>query len=460
MRLVPWGRAAAALVMVGAVAGRVRPVAAQQDTTAPSVDRRIRDLDQEIRILKRLRELEQDSLTAAAKDRPKLVADKTGFWLRSADGKFALHLGGYIQADSRTFLDDKVVPLTNTFLVRRARALIEGTVFKYFDFRLLPDWGGGTAVIQDGYIAARVSPAFRLQAGKFKGPVGLERLQSATDILFIERAFPTAIAPNRDLGFELTGDVADTVVHYDIGIFDGALDGASLDTDTGDNKDAEGRLLLTPFKHSTIAALKGLSVGVGGTIGNEHGSQAAPALSSYKTPGQNTFFSYRSDTSAVAAVANGRRWRVSPQAYWHLGPLGVLGEWIRSSQVVSRGATTATIGAKAWQAAGSFTLTGEDAGYRGVSPKKPVTTKGGFGAVELVARYSELKVDDDAFPTFANPARSARKAREWAFGVNWYPERRMKFAINYGQTSFDGGAAGGADREDENTLLTRFQVAF
>src|SRR5882724_6972291 len=194
--------------MVGAVAGRVRPVAAQQDTTAPSVDRRIRDLDQEIRILKRLRELEQDSLTAAAKDRPKLVADKTGFWLRSADGKFALHLGGYIQADSRTFLDDKVVPLTNTFLVRRARAVIEGTVFKHFDFRLLPDWGGGTAVIQDGYIAARVRPAFRLQAGKFKGPVGLERLQAATDILFIERAFPTAIAPNRDLGFELTGDVA------------------------------------------------------------------------------------------------------------------------------------------------------------------------------------------------------------------------------------------------------------
>ena len=159
------------------------------------------------------------------------------------------------------------------------------------------------------------------------------------------------------------------MVHYDIGIFDGVVDGASPDTDTGDDKDAEGRLYITPFMHSTIAALKGLSVGVGGTIGHEHGSQAAPALSSYKTPGQNTFFRYRSDTSAVSAVATGRRWRVSPQAYWHLGPLGVLGEWIRSSQVVSRGATTATIGAKAWQAAGSFTLTGEDASYRGVSPK-------------------------------------------------------------------------------------------
>jgi phosphate-selective porin OprO/OprP len=250
--------------------------------------------------------------------------------------------------------------------------------------------------------------------------VGLERLQSATDILFIERAFPTVIAPNRDLGFELTGDVADTLVHYDIGIFDGVVDGASLDTDAGDNKDFEGRLFLTPFKHSKVPAVAGLSIGVAGTIGNEHGTQAAPALPSYRTPGQNSFFSYRSDTTAVAAVANGRRWRISPQAYWHLGPLGLLGEWIRSSQEVSRGATTAKIGAKAWQAAGSFTLTGEDASYRGVSPKRPVTTKGGFGAIELVARYSELKVDDAAFPPSPirpEPPASQRSGRSGRTGT-------------------------------------------
>ena len=39
-----------------------------------------------------------------------------------------------------------------------------------------------------------------LTAGKFKVPVGLERLESATDIRFIERGFPTSLVPNRDLG--------------------------------------------------------------------------------------------------------------------------------------------------------------------------------------------------------------------------------------------------------------------
>ena len=43
-------------------------------------------------------------------------------------------------------------------------------------------------------------PWFAVTAGKFKVPVGLERLQSANDIRFVERAFPTSLLPNRDLG--------------------------------------------------------------------------------------------------------------------------------------------------------------------------------------------------------------------------------------------------------------------
>ena len=330
MRTVGWKRVMLAFTVAGGVlAGRARDARAQQDSTTPSVDERLKDLDQQIRILKRQRELERDSLEAAAKDRPKVSAGKDGFWLRSADGAFTLHVGGYIQADSRTFLDDNAVALNNAFLLRRIRPLFEGTVFKYFDFRILPDWGGGTAVIQDAYVVGRVSKEFQVKAGKFKGPVGLERLQSALDIAFVERAFPTALVPNRDLGFALTGDIGGAILHYDVGIFDGTIDGGSVDTDIGDNKDGEGRLYVTPFAGSGVEFVEGLSVGVGGAVGEEHGTPTASALTTYKTPGQNTFFSYRNDaTAAGSAVANGRRWRVSPQAYWHYGPVGLLGEWV------------------------------------------------------------------------------------------------------------------------------------
>ena len=63
-----------------------------------------------------------------------------------------------------------------------------------------------------------------LTAGKFKVPVGLERLQSATDIRFIERAFPTSLVPNRDLGLSFGGDAAGGVVNYSFGYFNGVSD--------------------------------------------------------------------------------------------------------------------------------------------------------------------------------------------------------------------------------------------
>jgi phosphate-selective porin OprO/OprP len=142
---------------------------AQQDSTArdTTLEQRVDRLDQQIRILQRLRELAQDSAAAAANDKPGVSAGKDGFSVKSADGRFQLRLRGYVQADGRFFLQDSAAPATSTLLVRRARPILEATVWKYFDLRLMPDFGGGTAVLQDGYIDARLNPALVLRAGKF-----------------------------------------------------------------------------------------------------------------------------------------------------------------------------------------------------------------------------------------------------------------------------------------------------
>jgi phosphate-selective porin OprO/OprP len=101
------------------------------------------------------------------------------------------------------------------------------------------------------------------------------------------------------------------------------------------------------------------------------------------------------------------------------------------------------------------------ASYKGVSPAKPFVTSGqGKGAVELAARRSRLDVDDETFPIYADPTRSVAKGDEWAVGVNWYLTRNVRIALNYDQTRYTGGAAGGADRDTEKVILTRFQVSF
>ena len=55
---------------------------------------------------------------------------------------------------------------------------------------------------------------------------------------------------------------------------------------------------------------------------------------------------------------------------------------------------------------------------------------------------------------------SASEVRAWTIGLNWYLNGNLKLVTNYTQASFDGGAAGGADREDEKAVFTRAQFSF
>jgi phosphate-selective porin OprO/OprP len=142
-----------------------------------------------------------------------------------------------------------------------------------------------------------------------------------------------------------------------------------------------------------------------------------------------------------------------------------MGEWVASEQELQLGANAATdttLRNTAWQLTGSWVLSGEDASYKGVvKPARPFALDGeGWGAFELVARVGELRIDPDAFPTYADPNLFARGSRAWGLGLSWYLNSNLKLAFNHGHASFDGGAPLGADREDEQTFSTRVQVAF
>jgi phosphate-selective porin OprO/OprP len=447
-----------------AITASASSLTAQQDTTradsVPSLEARVDALDQQVRILQRLRELAADSAAAAAKDRVTATANsKDGFSIKSADGKYAMRLKGLLQTDGRFFLSDDAIPTTNTFFLRRARPILEATVGKYLEFRVQPDFGQGTTVLFDAYSDVKVSPGFAVRVGKFKPPVGLERLQSAGDIVFAERSLATNLVPNRDVGLQVSGDISSGVFAWQAGIFNGVPDLGNGDGDVSDAKDFAGRVFLQPFK---LGSLAGLGVGIAGSTGIERGTTAAPALASYRTPGQQTFFRYSSSTTTPAnnVYANGRRSRLAPQAYFYSGPVGLLGEYTLSWQEVTRATSTAKLEHTAWQTTGSVFLTGEKSSFKSASPKKPFDPKAGtFGALELAARYSELSLDNATFPTFASLASSPSKAKAWAVGLNWYLARAVKVTLDYEHTTFTGGAVTG-DREAENAVITRVQHSF
>jgi phosphate-selective porin OprO/OprP len=139
-----------------------------------------------------------------------------------------------------------------------------------------------------------------------------------------------------------------------------------------------------------------------------------------------------------------------------------LAEYVIANHEVQKGRTHITFSNQSWQAAASYLITGELATYSGVSPLKPFDLKtGGWGAWEFAARHSELNIDDDSYTLgYVDPNTSASHAAQWDVGVNWYLNKGVKVAVNYGETNFDKGSTRSSDREKEKVFISRFQILF
>lgn len=456
-----------------AVYGSGSPMLA--DDTAETINllrQQIEQLDQKLRVLERKSELEREAGAEKAKTQPAVSIGASGIQVRSADSNFVFGIRGYVQADGRFGVGDSSGPYNDTFLMRRVRPIFEGSIYRKIDYRLMLDFGSGVTsttsndgFVQDAYVNMRFLPELQLQVGKMKEPVGLERLQSGANLLFVERGYPTALVPNRDVGVMLQGELARQRFNYQVGVFNGVSDGGSTDFETlDDGKSVAARIFAQPFLGSGIKPLEGLGLGVAGTYGQLDGP-----LRGYVSPGQKQVFNYRAGTGAAENVlGDGQQWRIAPQGYYYWGPFGLFEEYTVSSQEVRQaggGASAGTTGRlanTAWQVAGSWFLTGENNSWKAVTPIKPLnfSDTGGLGALELAARVQELNIDADAFPVFANPAVSIDNAFSWGVGVNWHLNRNLKFSLDYEHTRFDGGSQNPFSAQDEQVILSRVQFSF
>lgn len=364
-----------------------------------------------------------------------------GFVVQTADGAYRLQLGALVQADGRFSLDDPP-QIVDTFTIRKARPILAARLAKYFDVRLVPDFGNGTATLADGYIDTRFATGLRVRAGKDKTPVGYEWLVGDGNVLFPERSLASSLVPLRDVGFQAQGDFAGQKVSYAAGVFNGIPDGttSTTDLDTNGGKDLAGRVVIrTP---SGVGAHLGLS------SGNERG-----ALPSFRTSISQTWFSY-----AAGVTANGRHTRVSPAVFLYRGPVGVFGEYVRSAQEIARGGSTQDVVNQAWDVTASYVLTGDTTSERGVRPKNAFDPSAHhWGALQVLARRSHLDVDSVVFDSGLALAGSSRRAHQTSLGVNWYPTSFVKWYAAYEHIEFHAPIG---TRPSENSFTMRAQVAF
>ncbi len=428
-------------------------------------------LDQKVKVIDRKLEVQQEAQHQESLSRPLVLVSDEGFSLSSPDHAYNLNLSGIIQGDGRFFTSGSDKNVGSTFFLNRVRPILTGSLGKYYNFNITPDFGQGKVTEQDAYLNITYWDYASLRTGKFKAPLDLERLQSDRDLEFSERSEIQNLVPNRDTGFDLHGRLLDGRVFYDAALMNGVANNTAADTtdlDNNDGKDFVGRIFANPFALTENQWLKGLGVGFAGSYGDERGT----TISTYKTYGMTTWFSYNS-----GVTASGLRARLEPQAYYYWRGLGLMAEYAQDEHSLNlftkKGSApfarlinrTDTFTDTGYMAQASYLLTGEDASYGWVKPYHPFDPRNGWwGAWEVASRISNVAAQTRQFQLgFANPSLSAKTATEFALGVNWYLTSNVKWQFDYANTYFDGGAGTTTDvkdRPNESVFESQLQISF
>lgn len=349
----------------------------------------------------------------------------------------AIQIGTLIQTDARAYFSpDNAV---DNLLIRRARIDVQGQVAENIRFRLLPEFSDGNdnGHLLDAYVDIQTSDTFSWRIGKFKSPIGIERIQSVPRLAFIERGLTDNLVPNRDVGIAV--NFRTDFVKGSLGLANNAGDRQDTDIDSDNGK-------AFYIQGETHTSLPGLSLGMAASIGN---AQLNTALPTYKTSGRTTVFRYADDV-----MRDGKEHRVAVHAKWYYEQFGSFAEFVSSqTHLLDGNNERASITNTGWQVVASWMLTGESNAWAGVIPDNAT------GAWELLFRVSELTLDDNAFNGFALATDNIKGATSAAIGLSWYANTHIKVLFNYEHTTFYSPTDFAA-QEDERLLSARLQLFY
>src|SRR5579863_8489801 len=395
---------------------------------------------------------------------------KNGFFLESADKSFVLRLTGQVQADYREFLDSRDRTDMDTFLLRRARFGLEATIFKFYEFRFLPDFGNGTTIIQDAYMNIHYWQAFQFETGQFKQPFSYEQLIQDRYVPTLERSIIDQLVPERDLGAMIHGEeILDNRLDYGVALSNGEINGNTVDPNN--HKDFNGRFAVRPFNYEDASDwFRGVQVGLSGGFGIE---QEAINPATLRMPDTVPFLNFNSTVRA-----DGLRWRICPEFVYFNGPFGSMAEYYHEEQEMRPSATPpgykflTNVPFNGYVLLSTLLLTGETRTTysQPIDPLKPFDARCPIekpGAWELVGRVSRLTVDDvfgKGAAQLVNPAKNSNEAMEFTLGFNWYLNKWVRVQFNYEHDMFGQPVLLGSTPANllssQDSLFTRFQVIF
>ena len=380
-----------------------------------------------------------------------MTIDDKGFGLALPDRSYVLKIRGLLQTDGRFFFDDQNLQANNTFLIRRFRPSLDGTLFGLVDFRMVPEFAGNVTIL-DAYIDVHPWEWLRVRAGKMKGPVGLERLQSDADLALLERALDQNLSSQRDVGVVLWGDVAGGVFQYIAGGYNGDPDNSRRRRGHQPREGLRRAAVLPSVPNRGAARLRQPRRRVSvahrqpqGPHSPQRGARRRPASRRtgppVRTRSSSTWHRRPTRPARLTMLTHERATRLNPQLYYYYGPFGLLAEylWLRAGRPEGEHhhAAHAAGGARDRQLHASA-----DRGLRRRHAGARVRSRHAApGRAAARVPYGWLGIDDATFPTYANPLTSARTAQAFTGGADLGSAAQRPLRRQLRADGFKGGAA-------------------
>lgn len=253
----------------------------------------------------------------------------------------------------------------------------------------------------------------KFRFGYMKTPVGLDAVTSSRAGSFLEYALPVqAIYEGRRTGVDWMYEQKQYLLQA------GLYGGKDLQGDNPGTTQAV-RAAWTPAKAAGDVLHLGVAVSQENPRGYRDGRDVHHAASARLRARPEAGLTDLRLVDSGALTTADKIVRTGLEGIWIRGPFSLQAEALQAR--ISREGKPDFTGSGEYAMA-SWVLTGESRGYSAgsVANVKPAN---GYGAVELVARYSRLDLDDaDVL---------GGRQHDWTLGANWYLTSHFKFQANY-----------------------------
>jgi len=385
----------------------------------------------------------------------------------AANGAFAgvegLSMGGRFMWDATAWsgVEEEVegawdgVDFVNGTETRRARIFLKGKVYENLKFKVVYDFSGGDEIaLKDAYLDVVGVPGLgNVRVGQFLEPFCFNELTSSKYISFIERASLNAFAPSRNAGVMAHGTKADGKLNYQAGVF----------LDTGDMAEKEGNedySIAARFAYLLTGEEKSERVlHVGGAF-------------NYLVPEEGVRVRQRPevhlsdrlvDTGTLVNADNVLK--LGGEIAGVFGPFYFASEYVATTVAKSDEDMPEESRGDEWleddaslsgyYAEAGYFLTGEHRVYKGglwdrTKPQSNFLEDGGLGALEVVARYSSLNLNEETAEIYGG------KMDNVTLGLNWYLHSNARLMFNYVMSSVKDHDDDELGRANALTMRTQF----